>query len=533
MQNRAMTTLVAAIVAMLLPVGASAQITAYSQDFEGLNQADNAALSSDGWLVYGAVFDITGSTFLYDYASVAPNGPTNAFSAIVNGQGGVDQGAQQLSIFSDYENVDHGNNRLIQSNVYQEFTITNANVGQTWDFVFESKLGNLGAPSTALAYISTIDPNDSFAQTNFVSVDQTATPTTWTGYTLSLTIDSGLVGQIFQVGFRCEATAYDGSGIFYDNVSLEVQGGGVDVGIIPYFQDFEGLNPADTAALGNDGWQVFGTVFEADGTTFIYGYGPFPAPNTGAAFSAIDTGQGGVDQGLNQLSIYNDYENTDHNTTRRILSTTYREYTVDASDVGQTWEFFFEAKAGNLVAPSTAQAFIKTIDPMTGFSQTNLVAVDMTSAPATWTGYTLQLYIDAGLVGQLFQVGFECTASQFAPSGVFYDNVDLRLLPAGTSAPVVANASGKLAQNFPNPFRADASTSIQFSLDRESTVDVSVFDVAGRRVSTLKNGTLAAGDHTVRWNGTNAAGATVASGQYFYVLRTEEGSETRRMVLLK
>ena len=75
-----------------------------------------------------------------------------------------------------------------------------------------------------------------------------------------------------------------------------------------YNQDFEALVQADPDALANDGWLVFGNVFTPGGG-FIFGYGPFPAPNGGAGFSAIDAGQGGPAQGLQQLSIYNDYNN--------------------------------------------------------------------------------------------------------------------------------------------------------------------------------------------------------------------------------
>ena len=72
---------------------------------------------------------------------------------------------------------------------------------------------------------------------------------------------------------------------------------------------------------------------------------------------------------------------------------------------------------------SEATAFIKTIDPNAGFALTNLVEEDTTNLPDTWNRYSIQLEIDAGLVDQLLQVGFNATASNFEPSGVFYDNI--------------------------------------------------------------------------------------------------------------
>ena len=57
--------------------------------------------------------------------------------------------------------------------------------------------------------------------------------------------------------------------------------------LAPYTQNFESLIRSSPTALGDDGWLVYGNVFLADGTTFLYGYGPFPAPNGSGAFCAI------------------------------------------------------------------------------------------------------------------------------------------------------------------------------------------------------------------------------------------------------
>ncbi len=190
-----------------------------------------------------------------------------------------------------------------------------------------------------------------------------------------------------------------------------------------YSQDFEGLNQADTAALGNDGWLVFGNVFAPD-HSYLYGYGPFPAPNDGAAFCQIVTGEGGTEQGAQQLVVFSDYNNADHANGNIIESNVYHEQTVAAGDVGHSWVFDFEAKLGNIVAPSTAAAFIKTLDPNNGYATTNYITLDMTSIPATWAGYTINLTIDASLENQLLQFGFTNDATNYDSSGIFYDNIN-------------------------------------------------------------------------------------------------------------
>lgn len=83
-----------------------------------------------------------------------------------------------------------------------------------------------------------------------------------------------------------------------------------------------------------------------------------------------------------------------------------------------------------------------------------------------------------------------------------------------------------LAQNAPNPF--NPSTVIRFSTDREGPVDLRVYDVAGREVDRLVRRRLPAGTHTVTWRPTH-----IASGIYFYVLRSGETTLCRKAVLLR
>ena len=188
-----------------------------------------------------------------------------------------------------------------------------------------------------------------------------------------------------------------------------------------YSQNFEGLILSDPAALSDDGWVVFGNVFTPD-MVHIYGYGPFGAPNPGAGFSAIATGQGGAEQGAQQLSVYSDYNNTDHANGNWVESNVYQEWTISTADTG-LWVFAFDAKLGNLELASTAKAFIKTLDPAQGYATTNQVTLDMTTIPITWANYSLMIYLDAGLAGQLLQIGFANLATHYEGSGVFYDNI--------------------------------------------------------------------------------------------------------------
>jgi hypothetical protein len=72
----------------------------------------------------------------------------------------------------------------------------------------------------------------------------------------------------------------------------------------------------------------------------------------------------------------------------------------------------------------------------------------------------------------------------------------------------------------PNPF--NPRTSIKFGLARATEIDLSVYDVRGRRVATLATGLWPAGDHAIEWDGRDGAGHAVASGTY--ICRLEGGT---------
>ncbi len=208
------------VAAMLLVASVAFAQSPYSQDFEALAPVDGS-LAADGWLIFGNVFD-PGGGYLYGYGVFpAPNNIGN-WCDIVTGQGGVDQGDQQLVMYSDYANADHGNGNLIESNLFQEWPIA-AGASGTWVFEFDAKMGDLGGASTALAFIKTLDPNAGYAMTNFITYDTTMLPTTWGTYMLSIDI-TGLDNQLIQIGFSTTATNYEPSGVFYDNINFYEDG---------------------------------------------------------------------------------------------------------------------------------------------------------------------------------------------------------------------------------------------------------------------------------------------------------------------
>ena len=113
-----------------------------------------------------------------------------------------------------------------------------------------------------------------------------------------------------------------------------------------------------------------------------------------------------------------------------------------------------------------------------------------------------------------------------------YYDADIILSPTGVDDQ--ANAlptQTELLQNYPNPF--NATTNIQFYLASEGEAELSIYDLLGRKVSTLVSGTQTAGMHTFNWNGQDSNGRQVSSGMYLYVLKTADNTYSNRMLLLK
>ena len=300
--------------------------------------------------------------------------------------------------------------------------------------------------------------------------------------------------------------------------------------VAPYSQNFESLNQASSTALSADGWVVYGNVFDGGTLAYMYGYGPYPAPNGGSSFCDLDGGQGGAQQGLQQLVVYSDYNNADHGNGNIVESNVYREMVIGASDIGKTYVFAFDAKRGNIAGASIAKAFIKTLNPAAGYAMTNYLTQDMTAIPDTWSNYSIQIPIVAGMTGQLLQIGFMNQATFYESSGIYYDNVDFRrFVSSGVPSAVVAGV--ELRQNYPNPF--NPSTTFSFALAKDGPVTLRIYTVRGELVRTLLQQAMPAGQHEVKWNGVDDQGRSVASGAYVARFTSTDRSQNRQITLLK
>ena len=199
---------------------------------------------------------------------------------------------------------------------------------------------------------------------------------------------------------------------------------------LAYSTDFESYTTGDVEYF------FIGNIMN-DGAWWGGAYGAPGDYNNG--YSAI-VNEGGVAQGAQQLSVFSDYNGWSPFTAgpgTKLQAFVYRDVGfIDASDVGTTMTFSFDAKLGNIAAPSQAEAFIKVLDAVGGtYNEWVNETFDSDASLTTdWSGGSASFLVDASLVGQLVQIGFNntgtSTAEGWPPTGVVYDNLNVEGVPA-------------------------------------------------------------------------------------------------------
>jgi len=165
-----------------------------------------------------------------------------------------------------------------------------------------------------------------------------------------------------------------------------------------------------------------------------------------------------------------------------------------------------------------------------GFSAT-LLNEDFTPAanpvPPNWTGW-ISVAADASVpVGTscCFTVTFTCDGQagviDVCAETCTWGTTDVPLNPQGLSFGIVQTA--------PNP--TTAGMTIAFVVPRSSRVSVGIYDLAGRRVTTLFTGAAEAGVQSLRWDGRDGGGRKLPPGTYFVKLQDGAQQASRKVVL--
>ena len=115
---------------------------------------------------------------------------------------------------------------------------------------------------------------------------------------------------------------------------------------------------------------------------------------------------------------------------------------------------------------------------------------------------------------------------QHDPDGTVADIGAFYYSQLGVSEERTAVRGYNVLSAYPNPFNAE--TRISFALPRVAEVRLDVFDITGRKVSTLVSGKLSAGEHSIFFDGSG-----LASGLYFCRLQADKDVQTKKVILLR
>ncbi|MCF6269114.1 MAG: T9SS type A sorting domain-containing protein [Melioribacteraceae bacterium] len=89
----------------------------------------------------------------------------------------------------------------------------------------------------------------------------------------------------------------------------------------------------------------------------------------------------------------------------------------------------------------------------------------------------------------------------------------------------------KLMQNYPNPF--NGQTNIKFHINSTTKTELIIYDILGRKIKTLFSGVQKPGRYSLSWDSNSNDGNELSSGIYFLQLKTDDFSETKKLLLLQ
>ncbi|MDG1048587.1 MAG: hypothetical protein P8R46_00140, partial [Planctomycetota bacterium] len=192
--------------------------------------------------------------------------------------------------------------------------------------------------------------------------------------------------------------------------------------------DFESADPASPGTGISDlGFVNYVTVFDPSGG-YLFGYGTFAPNNTELECALLVSGLGTPSNGQSLQTNSNYNNGGEHGNGNILESNTFFEQNISADSFGDTWTLDFDYLKANCdanPAGTTTAAFIKVLDPASGFATVYYDPIDTTGADCVnWTSASTSILIDAAWGGHILQVGFTNRCSNFDDSRRVYDNIE-------------------------------------------------------------------------------------------------------------
>ena len=161
-----------------------------------------------------------------------------------------------------------------------------------------------------------------------------------------------------------------------------------------------------------------------------------------------------------------------------------------------------------------------------GTMSSSIAGVIEIPAGSTEGQWNIRIILENDL-GMMTNLGPNDLANQNFQNYIFVNNVVLGINDHTNDIPIQYS----LSQNYPNPF--NPITTINFTIAKESFVNITIFDISGNKIKGLINSNYRPGKGSIQWNATNEQGESVSAGVYFYRIQAGDFVDTKKMILLK
>ncbi|TDI76932.1 MAG: T9SS type A sorting domain-containing protein [Bacteroidetes bacterium] len=281
-----------------------------------------------------------------------------------------------------------------------------------------------------------------------------------------------------------------------------------------------------------------GRMYRNDNGQFIESTGLVGASTANAEWIDFD-GDNDLDilvAGLNLAGI--PYTRLIRNISRLVnrppVAPTGLSTTVDTDDVTFAWLAAEDEESAAVsltynvyigTAPGLSDIFSSRANTSTGKRYTG--GPGNTGQNLSWTIYDIPLGVYYWSV-QAIDNSF--VGSEFAAEGQFSVLTSGKVI-TDTESDGTLPSDILLKPAYPNPLRT--STIIEYDIPGSTSIEISIYDLLGKRVTTLVKTFVQGGTHRVVWDGTSSTGAPVGAGVYFVRMFAGDASMSQKLVLLK
>jgi len=303
-------------------------------------------------------------------------------------------------------------------------------------------------------------------------------------------------------------------------------------GMLPFDQGGDPTNDAERYELLSSDWFYFGTPpGEESDFRVLVSCGPFAelAPGQELTYAfALVVGPGLEGLKMNAAQAVRTYEGL------RFDRDGDPETGPGGKEFVVHWlspqQIVVPAASGNLLARRTDQGVVLDIEAQ------HAAAADLVVERRKGSAGTTQTWEVASLPGVIdSELGTRATLVDTREDGSEVRYVLLHRAGGGQSVLAEAELPGLPADlqltAQPNPF--NPRIELSFRTSEAGPVRLEIFSPRGERIRTLVGESLPAGKHQEFWDGNDASGAAVASGVYVVRLEAPEGSQQRRITLLR